>query len=240
MLKLIKHHYLEMLKLTTPWPELDWISSKLDFNMLGFPLWVVPKKTLSYKQNVKKYIISCCSSIIHQIKIDCFHSVFTFIIVQLQLSWCCLYFLGQGQDDHLLESPSCIRFLIRLLKPIAFASIEEKLPKIGSKLLALRTGADSLHNSNKRLDSSSAAIFSKVHEVLVSCKEIKSIQGNSGTERPELCPKWIALLTMERACLSTISLEGIFLCWNWWRPIISIVYHCSLYISYESQNCLYK
>ncbi|CAN6573276.1 unnamed protein product [Malus baccata var. baccata] len=26
-------------------------------------------------------------------------------------------------------------------------------------------------------------------------------------ENPELCPKWIALLTMEKACLSTISLE---------------------------------
>ncbi|KAB2603378.1 hypothetical protein D8674_004383 [Pyrus ussuriensis x Pyrus communis] len=26
-------------------------------------------------------------------------------------------------------------------------------------------------------------------------------------ENPELCPKWIALLTTEKACLSTISLE---------------------------------
>ncbi|KAM1466334.1 hypothetical protein ACFX2I_031543 [Malus domestica] len=26
-------------------------------------------------------------------------------------------------------------------------------------------------------------------------------------ENPELCPKWIALLTIEKACLSTISLE---------------------------------
>ncbi|PON36797.1 Wings apart-like protein [Parasponia andersonii] len=122
---------------------------------------------------------------------------------------CLLYVLtSDGQDDHLLESPSCFRFLIRLLKPILSTSTEEKVPKIGCKLLALRTGADILQNTKKKLDSSSAAIFSKVHEILVSCKEMKSSPGDdSGVEKPELCPKWIALLTMEKACISTISLE---------------------------------
>ena len=79
--------------------------------------------------------------------------------------------LCQVQDEHLLESPNCIRFLIRLLKPILSTATEEKLPKIGSKLLALRT--DILQNTKKKLDSSSAALFTKVREVLVSCKEIK-------------------------------------------------------------------
>ncbi|XP_062096625.1 wings apart-like protein 2 [Humulus lupulus] len=120
---------------------------------------------------------------------------------------CLLYVLtSDGQDEHLLESPSCIRFLIRLLKPILSTATEEKLPKIGSKLLALRT--DILQNTKKKLDSSSAALFSKVREVLVSCKEIKSShKDDSSMEKPELCPKWIALLTMEKSCLSTISLE---------------------------------
>jgi hypothetical protein len=49
----------------------------------------------------------------------------------------------------------------------------------------------------------------KVQEILVSCKELKSSgENDSGAGRPELCPKWIALLTMEKACITTISLEG--------------------------------
>lgn len=85
---------------------------------------------------------------------------------------------------------------------------EVKGPRIGHKLLVLRTDSDILP-STKRLDSSSSAIFSKVEEILVSCKEIKSRSIGIGvTDRPELCPKWIALLTIEKACLTTISLEG--------------------------------
>lgn len=86
---------------------------------------------------------------------------------------------------------------------------EDKAPKIGCKLLALRNVADVCRDTMKRVDSSSAAIVSKVQEVLVSCKELKSsCEDDSGTRMPELCPKWIALLTMEKACLTTIALEG--------------------------------
>lgn len=85
---------------------------------------------------------------------------------------------------------------------------EVRAPRIGHKLLVLRTDSDILQSTTKRLDSSSA-IFSKVEEILVSCKEIKSRSMDTGvTDRPELCPKWIALLTIEKACLTTISLEG--------------------------------
>ncbi|KAB1199191.1 Protein wings apart-like [Morella rubra] len=115
---------------------------------------------------------------------------------------------SDGQDDHLLESPSCIRFLIKLLKPAVSMDTEDKAPKIGCKLLALRNVADICRDTMKRVDSSSAAIVSKVQEVLVSCKELKSsCEDDSGTRMPELCPKWIALLTMEKACLTTIALE---------------------------------
>lgn len=116
---------------------------------------------------------------------------------------------SQGQDDHLLESPNCVSFLIKLLKPIVSMAAEVKAPRIGHKLLVLRTDSDTLQSTTKRLDSSSSAIFSKVEEILVSCKEIKSRCIDSATtDRPELCPKWIALLTIEKACLTTISLEG--------------------------------
>ncbi|KAG6694604.1 hypothetical protein I3843_09G057200 [Carya illinoinensis] len=114
---------------------------------------------------------------------------------------------SDGQDDHLLESPSCIYFLIKLLNPMVSMSTEDKEPKIGRKLLALRNVTSVCRDAAKRVDSSST-IVSKVWEVLVSCKELKSsFEGDRGMVRPELCPKWIALLTMEKACLTTISLE---------------------------------
>ncbi|XP_023519676.1 uncharacterized protein LOC111783032 [Cucurbita pepo subsp. pepo] len=115
---------------------------------------------------------------------------------------------GDGQDDHLLESPNYVSFLIKLLKPILSMAAEVKAPRIGHKLLVLRTDSDILQSTATRLDSSSSAILSKVEEILVSCKEIKSRSIDIGTaDRPELCPKWIALLTIEKACLTTISLE---------------------------------
>lgn len=115
----------------------------------------------------------------------------------------------QGGDDRLLDSPSCIRFLIKLLKPVGAPAPIAKAPTIGSKLLAMRLDADVSQDSVKGLDSTSSSIIGKVQEVLVSCKEIKPSDGNDGHGRPELTPKWISLLTMAKACLSTISIEGL-------------------------------
>ncbi|CBI35691.3 unnamed protein product, partial [Vitis vinifera] len=115
---------------------------------------------------------------------------------------------SDSHDDYLLESPTCIRFLLELLKPPMSNATHGKAPSIGIKLLGLRKDADPLRDTNKTIDSSSTAIVHKVQEVLVSCKEIKSSSGDdNGVGRPELSPKWIALLTMEKACFSTISLE---------------------------------
>ncbi|XP_058730859.1 wings apart-like protein 2 [Vicia villosa] len=115
---------------------------------------------------------------------------------------------SDGQDDHLLESPSCVKFLIKLLRPIVSTDIKDKAPNIGSKLLSLRQNNDMLKKTTSKFDSSSGVIFSKVQEVLVNCKDLKATcQNNTGTERPELCPKWLTLLTMEKACLSAISLD---------------------------------
>lgn len=113
---------------------------------------------------------------------------------------------SDGGDDHLLDSPSCIRFLIKLLRPVAAPASVAKAPTIGSKLLAMRLDADVTQDSVKGLDSTSSSITRKVQEVLISCKEIKPNDGN-GHDRPELNPKWISLLTMAKACLSTISIE---------------------------------
>ncbi|XP_054802147.1 wings apart-like protein 1 [Prosopis cineraria] len=113
-----------------------------------------------------------------------------------------------GQDDRLLESPSCVRFLIKLLRPIVSTASKDREPKLGSKLLALCQKADVFKNTTSRLDSSSVAVFSRVEEILVNCKELKTTcRNDSGVERPELCPIWLALLTMEKACISAISLD---------------------------------
>ncbi|KAK7246536.1 hypothetical protein RIF29_41405 [Crotalaria pallida] len=116
---------------------------------------------------------------------------------------------SDGQDVHLLESPGCVRFLIKLLRPFVSEASEDKELTFGFKLLALsKKNASIFRNTKERLDSCSDAIFCRVQEILVNCKELKpACQNGSGVVRPELCPKWLALLTMEKACLSAISLD---------------------------------
>ncbi|CAI0468609.1 unnamed protein product [Linum tenue] len=121
-----------------------------------------------------------------------------------------LFFLltSDGQDDHMLESPSCILFLLQLLKPVHSTASQEKTRSLGSKILSIRRDTSILRDTSKMADSSSSPIVAKVEEILVSGKVIKSQSGNNmGAERPELTSKYIALLTMEKACLSKISLE---------------------------------
>lgn len=114
---------------------------------------------------------------------------------------------SDGQDDYLLDSPNAIRFLLKLLKPVTTQVAKNKVATLGSKLVALSKDAP-FFNDGKVEESASATILQKVEEVLVSCKELKPRGGSdSETKRPELNPKWIALLTMEKACLSTVSLE---------------------------------
>lgn len=88
--------------------------------------------------------------------------------------------------------------------------IDAKAPSIGSKLLGI-SKFQMLNGSNKDADSSSEDILLKVEEILLSCKEIKPLdRDDKRTTRPELCSKWLALLTMEKACLSAVALEGKF------------------------------
>ncbi|KAL5715600.1 hypothetical protein ACHQM5_017400 [Ranunculus cassubicifolius] len=115
---------------------------------------------------------------------------------------------SDGEDEQLLDSPSCIKFLLKLLNPIVPVASEEKRQTLGFKLLALRRDPDIPSDKSKRLDASSTAIISKVQDILLSCEEIKS-SNSIGEEikRPELTAKWVALLTLEKACLSTVSIE---------------------------------
>ncbi|KAG8365477.1 hypothetical protein BUALT_Bualt18G0108800 [Buddleja alternifolia] len=118
---------------------------------------------------------------------------------------------SDGQDNHLLSSPSCIRFLIKLLKPVKPSVAKEKTIPIGSRILGLCRSAGVLQDSAKGTDSSSTAIILKVKEILVNCKEMKPRDdSDGGIEEPELNPKWISLLTMEKACLSSVSIADTF------------------------------
>lgn len=115
-----------------------------------------------------------------------------------------------GQDDRLVGSSNCIRFIIKLLKPVVHDSGNVKPPTIGSKLLSLHMDASCSQESLKGLDSTAHAIMNKVHDILVSCEEFKLEDGDGYRNlRPELDPKWISLLTVEKASLSKVSIEDI-------------------------------
>ncbi|XP_009148439.1 uncharacterized protein LOC103871874 [Brassica rapa] len=121
-----------------------------------------------------------------------------------------LFFLltADGQDEHFMESPKCIKFLIMLLKPVVVTSTQGKPRSIGFKLLSLRKDVGPAQDAVKTNDPSSSVILSSVQELLVNCKEMRSADSyKAETTRPELCTKWVALLTMERACLSKISFD---------------------------------
>nr|CAB3499261.1 unnamed protein product [Digitaria exilis] len=113
----------------------------------------------------------------------------------------------QVQNNNLLDSETCVLFLLKLLNPPVKNVVDAKAPSIGSKLLGI-SKFQVLNGPNKDADSSSDDILSKVEEILLSCKEIKPLdRDDKRTSRPELCSKWLALLTMEKACLSAVALE---------------------------------
>lgn len=111
------------------------------------------------------------------------------------------------EADGLVDSRACIRFLLKLLNPPISHSIEKKAPKIRFNLLEIQK-PQTLNSIIKGDDSSSRALLLKVKEILVSCSSIKPGSGNDDDmKRPELSSRWIALLTMEKACSSTVSFE---------------------------------
>ncbi|KAJ0598516.1 putative wing apart-like protein [Helianthus annuus] len=129
--------------------------------------------------------------------------------VPSNLAAAALFFVltNDGHEDYILDSPNAIRFLLKLLKPVTTNVIKNKVSTLGSKLVALSKDA-SIFNDGKGDESTATAISQKVEEILVSCKELKQRSASdSDAKMPELNPKWVALLTMEKACLSTVSLE---------------------------------
>lgn len=112
---------------------------------------------------------------------------------------------SDGQDSYLLDTSPSIQFLLQLLKPMAPDAGANKARTISQKLLALHKD---MHNSQDVTKKSSSELIHKVMETLVTCKDLKtSSVRNDDLSRPELNPNWVSLLTMEKACLSTVSIE---------------------------------
>ncbi|XP_074307658.1 wings apart-like protein 2 [Silene latifolia] len=115
---------------------------------------------------------------------------------------------NDSQDSYLVDSTPSIRFLLKLLKPVVPETVANKAPSISQKLLGLRKDMLIPHDIPGKIDTSSTAIAEKVLESLVSFKDLKaSIAEKGNMSRPELNSNWVSLLTMEKACLSTISIE---------------------------------
>ncbi|CAH2047843.1 unnamed protein product [Thlaspi arvense] len=112
------------------------------------------------------------------------------------------------RDDHFMESPNSIKFLIKLLKPVVSASTKGKPRNIGSRLLSIIKDVDSGRDAANTNNSSSCDILSRAHEIHANCKEFRLIDSYKTEKmRPELSTKWVALLAIEKACLSKISFD---------------------------------
>ncbi|KAK9681901.1 hypothetical protein RND81_10G035400 [Saponaria officinalis] len=119
-----------------------------------------------------------------------------------------LFYVLANDDSYLVDSTLSIRFLLKLLKPVVPATTAAKAPSISRKLLALQKDMLVPQDNASKIDTSPTAIAKKVLETLVSFKDLKaSIVDKDNMSRPELNPDWVSLLIMEKACLSTISIE---------------------------------
>lgn len=108
-----------------------------------------------------------------------------------------------------MEAPNSIKFLIKLLKPVVSVSTKGKPRNLGSRLLSVIKDVDAARDVANMHDSSSCDIFSRAQEIHVNCKELRLIDSyKTETMRPDLSTKWVALLAMEKACLSKISFDG--------------------------------
>ncbi|KAI5069519.1 hypothetical protein GOP47_0015820 [Adiantum capillus-veneris] len=126
-----------------------------------------------------------------------------------------LYVLAyDGQDEEFLESPACIHFLLKLLSPACSLPPDKKLSLLGSRLLALGSHCKptKVEAHSTMLDKGGLVLVNKVKDLLstmrgqndgifkVDCHDAPFAGGVSSSE-------WLVLLTLERACLSTLVLE---------------------------------
>ncbi|KAJ7285506.1 hypothetical protein O6H91_Y329900 [Diphasiastrum complanatum] len=126
-----------------------------------------------------------------------------------------LFFLAMdGQDEELLGSAICIRFLLKLLSSEYQAHVAENTSTFGMKLASLssKLTRQKVNASSTGLDQGGTSVIAKVKALFASLKERSTGEGMQDAEQEqfsgdELSSKWLALLTLEKACLSTVVLE---------------------------------
>ncbi len=116
----------------------------------------------------------------------------------------------QGQNEELFDSVGCVQFLMRLLGSSPPQPPKKSSFSIGNKLAGLGTRMKTGSAGMAAVDQGGAAVVAEVHELFAREEKIDDNQDEwSGyLLGQELTAKWLALLTLEKACLSTVVLEG--------------------------------
>jgi hypothetical protein len=121
-------------------------------------------------------------------------------------------FLCQGQNEELFDSVECVRFLMGLLGSSLYRPTKKASSTIGNKLAGLGSKLKgSTHATG--VDQGGAAVVAEVHQLFA--KEERSPFGHLNKDEgsgyllgQEVTSKWLALLTLEKACMSTVVLDG--------------------------------
>lgn len=121
---------------------------------------------------------------------------------------------GDGQDEDFFDSSDCIQFLMKLLGTCHPPLYEKKISSLGSKLLGLgsKLRTSKVERSCTGIDQGGAHVVDKVNYLLSSMKglgdgNLKPDDQSACLPTDTLSSQWLALLTLEKACLSTVVLE---------------------------------
>ncbi|KAH8952654.1 hypothetical protein BDL97_09G096000 [Sphagnum fallax] len=121
-----------------------------------------------------------------------------------------LYFLAlDGQNEELFDSTGCVQFLMRLLGSSLPQPPKKSLFSNGNKLAGLGARMKTGNAGMAALDQGGAAVVAEVHKLFAREEKTDNSQdeGCGYLLGQELTAKWLALLTLEKACLSTVVLE---------------------------------
>lgn len=120
--------------------------------------------------------------------------------------------LYQGQNEELFDSAACVRFLMGLLGSSLARPASKALSTVGSKLAGLGFKLKSA-SVGSGVDKAGAAVVAEVHQLFA--KDEKSPFGHLNKDATsgfllgqEVSSKWLALLTVEKACISPVVLDG--------------------------------
>jgi hypothetical protein len=120
----------------------------------------------------------------------------------------------QSQDEDLLDSEACVLFLMKLLGSQAAQPVAKKgFSALGSRLAAFAKNTVPKSATSLISVDRGAAVETKVRELFKSLQEHGTGKGSANEENgimqgEEISAKWLALLTLEKACISTVILEG--------------------------------